>query len=355
MDAAASESAITHDNFHLSKVIPTGVDSESDDLCTKSSVHGCVDPKILEFVAAATSANTRRAYESDIAHFLEWGGRIPSGPDRVAEYFAAYAKTLSAATLARRLVAVRREHVLRGLSDPTKTELVRLTLRGIRRLHGRPQRRVAPLKIEQLAAIVSRLGGETRDLRDRALLLVGFAGAFRRSELTSVGCKWVERGEQGIVITLPRSKTDQEGRGRDVAVVRIGGPICPVAALDSWLAMSRIVDGPLFRPVTKAGKVLGNSLSPGAVATIVKQRVAQIGLDPARYSGHSLRAGFATSATVAGLPVWKIKAQTGHASDAVLSRYIRETDIFVGMADIWLSGANAARQEEEEVINVNRS
>ena len=251
------------------------------------------------------------------------------------------------ATLARRIVAIRRAHVLAGLPDPTKTELVRLTFRGIRRLHGRPQRRVAPLKIEQLAEIVSRLGSATRDLRDRALLLVGFAGAFRRSELIAVDCKWIEQREQGIVITLPRSKTDQEGRGRDVAIPRIGGPICPVAALNSWLAASGIANGPLFRPVSKAGRVLGNPLSASAVATIVKQRVAQIGLDPARYSGHSLRAGFATSAAAAGLPVWKIKGQTGHVSDAVLSRYIRETDIFMGMAAIWLSDANAALLHDE--------
>jgi integrase len=120
-----------------------------------------------------------------------------------------------------------------------------------------------------------------------------------------------------------------------------------VDALNAWLAMSGIVDGPLFRPVSKAGKVLGDPLSAGTVATIVKQRVAQIGLDPARYSGHSLRAGFATSAAAAGLPVWKIKGQTGHVSNAVLSRYIRETDIFLGMTAIWLSGANAALPQDE--------
>jgi integrase len=215
--------------------------------------------------------------------------------------------------------------------------LVRLTIRGIRRRHGRPQRRVAPLKIQQLAEIVSRLGSESRDLRDRALLLVGFGGAFRRSELIAVNCEWIERRQQGIAITLPRSKTDQEGRGRSIAIPRIGGPICPVAALDAWLQASRIADGPLFRPVSKAGRVLRGQLSAGAVAVIVKQRVVQIGLDPAHYSGHSLRAGFATSAAAAGLPVWKIKGQTGHISDAVVGRYIREADLFSGWPEGWLA------------------
>ena len=312
-------------------------------------LRGCTDPKVLELLAAATASNTRRAYQSDLEHFIAWGGSIPACPKIVAEYFAAHSNMLSVATLARRAIAIRRAHVQGDFPDPTKAELVRLTLRGVRRLHGRPQRRVAPLRLEQLADIVSRLGSERRDLRDRALLLVGFAGAFRRSELTAIDCKWIERREQGVVVTLPRSKTDQEGRGRAVAIARVRGPICPVAALDSWLASSGIAKGPLFRPVSKAGKVLGDPLSAAAVATIVKQRVAQIGLDPARYSGHSLRAGFATSAAAAGLPLWKIKSQTGHVSDAVLGGYIRETDILAGMAPIWLSGANATLPQDDSV------
>jgi integrase len=353
VDTRTAPTVITRDNFHLSELTSSRSTSSIAVDCNRSLVDHCTDPKVLELITAATAPNTLRAYESDIAHFLAWGGSIPSSPKIVAEYFAAHSDMLSVATLTRRLIAIRREHVLRAFPDPTKAELVRLTLRGVRRVRGRPQRRVAPLRLEQLADIVSHLGSATRDLRDRALLLVGFAGAFRRSELTAVDRSWVERTEQGIVITLPRSKTDQEGRGRSVAIPRIGGSHCPVDALDGWLATSGIVDGPLFRPVSKAGKVLGNSLSASAVATIVKQRVAQIGLDPARYSGHSLRAGFVTSAAAAGLPIWKIKGQTGHVSDAMLSRYIRETDIFERMAPIWLLGENAVT--ENEAMNVKHS
>jgi integrase len=338
VDTFTPPNAITFDNFHLSKPFRAAANNP---------ISLCTDSEVLRFVEAATAKNTVRAYDSDLAHFLAWGGSIPTDPGIVAKYFAAHSNMLSVATLARRVIAIRRAHALGGLPDPTKSELVRLTLRGVRRLHGRPQRRAAPIRLEHLADIVSRLGSERRDLRDRALLLVGFAGAFRRSELTAIDCGWIEREERGIVITLPRSKTDQEGRGRDIAIPRIGGPICPVAALDSWLATSGIANGPLFRPVSKAGRVLSNPLSASAIATVVKQRVAQIGLDPARYSGHSLRAGFATSAAAAGLPAWKIKAQTGHTSDMVLSRYIRETDIFMGMAAIWLSGGNAALPHDE--------
>jgi integrase len=324
---------ITFDNIHLSEVIRTGWPTARAD--ENNPISLCTDSEVLRFVEAATAKNTIRAYDSDLAHFLAWGGSIPADPGIVAKYFAAYSNMLSVATLARRVIAIRRAHALGGLPDPTKSELVRLTLRGVRRLHGRPQRRVAPLRLEHLADIVSRLGSEKRDLRDRALLLVGFAGAFRRSELTAIDCSQIERRERGIIITLPRSKTDQEGRGRHVAITRVGGPMCPVAALDGWLTTCGITDGPLFRPVSKAGRVLGKPLSTSAVAIIVKQRAAQIGLDPRRYSGHSPRAGFATSAAAAGLSVWKIKGQTGHVSDAVVGRYIREVDAFETMIPIW--------------------
>ena len=231
VDTCIAPAVITCDNFHLSKAIPT---RSATGASASNLLSACADSKVLAFVAAATSVNTHRAYESDLAHYLSWGGCIPSAPQLVAQYLATHAESLSMATLARRIVSIRRAHVFGGFPDPTKAELVRLALRGVRRLHGRPQRRVAPLRLEHLGDIVSRLGSEKRDLRDRALLLVGFAGAFRRSELTAIDCSQIERRERGIIITLPRSKTDQEGRGRQVAIVRVGGPICPGRV--GWLA-----------------------------------------------------------------------------------------------------------------------
>ena len=333
--ADSPESGITSDNIHLSRPILPVPQITSDDNCSKNSFAGCADPKILEFIAAATAENTRRAYQRDLRHFLAWRGTVPASPELVAAYLAAHAPTLSMATLARRVIAIRRAHALHGLPDPTKTELVRLTLRGVRRIHGRPQRRVAPLRLEHLSAVVSVLSGSTRDVRDRALLLIGFAGAFRRSELSAVNYNQMKRIEQGIEITLPRSKTDQEGRGRRVAIPCVGGPICPVSALEAWLQIAKITDGPLFRRVDKSGKIFSAPLSSGAVATIVKERAAQIGPDPKNYSGHSLRAGFATCAAAAGLSAWDIKRQTGHVSDAILGRYIREFEQFGHMAAIW--------------------
>jgi integrase len=205
---------------------------------------------------------------------------------------------------------------------------VRLTFRGIRRAHGRPQRRAAALTSEQITAILASLGDSLRDVRDRALLLIGFAGAFRRSELSAVDCKWIERTASGLIITVPRSKTDQEGHSRQVAIPSGRTAICPVKALEHWLEVSGIKEGPVFRPVTRRGKVLPGQLSGDSIAYIVKQRVKAIGLDPTRYSGHSLRAGFVTSAATAGAPAWRIKAQTGHVSDALVGRYIRLSDPF---------------------------
>jgi integrase len=283
---------------------------------------------VLHFIEAATAPNTRRAYDSDLSHFLAWGASLPATPDVVARYLAAHATTHAVATLGRHLVAIRRAHALRGLPDPVRSELVRLTFRGIRRAHGRPQRRAAALTTDRIAAIMASLGDSVRDVRDRALLLIGFAGAFRRSELSNIDSKFIERTASGVVITIPRSKTDQEGQARQVAIPRGRDTICPVKALDQWLELSGIIDGPVFRQVSRRGHVLPGQLSGDSVASIVKQRVRAIGLDPTRYSGHSLRAGFVTSAASAGAPAWRIKAQTGHASDALVGRYIRLSDPF---------------------------
>ena len=147
------------------------------------SVAGCTDPKILEFIAAATAENTRRAYQSDLRHFIAAGGRIPATSEQVARYLADHAAKLSMATLARRLAGIRAAHVERGFPDPTKGELIRLTFRGIRRGFGRPQRRVTALSNADLAAIVGSLGQSTKDIRDAAILLTGFSGAFQGPSL----------------------------------------------------------------------------------------------------------------------------------------------------------------------------
>jgi integrase len=318
--------ALTFDNLPLSEPNTTTTQKAQAQLFAPSGFEQ-LDPNIQEFVTAAIAPNTRRAYTSDLQHFRAWGGRVPASPQQVASYLAHHARTLSTATLARRLAAIARAHATAGYPNPAADHLVRATFRGIRRTCGRPQQRVAALTSELLIAIASSLGSSIRDVRDRTLLLIGFAGAFRRSELVALDYESIERCALGLTITIRMSKTDQERRGREIAIPFSRGPVCPVAALAAWTDLAKITEGPIFRPITKNGDVLDRRLSAHAVATIVKERAQSIEGD--QYSGHSLRAGFVTSAAMAGVPTWKIKAQTGHVSSTSLERYIRCGQSFV--------------------------
>jgi integrase len=287
--------------------------------------------RIAEYVAAATSDNTRRAYQSDLRAFATWGGTVPCVPQTVAAYLVAHAATLSPFTLNRRLVAIGRAHAVLGYANPGKSELVRTTLRGIWRVHGRPQRHVQPALREDVLAMLPHMMG-TRGVRDRALLLIGFAGAFRRSELAALRHDDIALVKEGLTIMIRRSKTDQEGAGRKIAIPYARSHACPVKALCRWLDCAGIRSGPLFRVVNTGGAVGTEALSAQSVATIVKEYARKAGLDADEYSGHSLRAGLITSAAKAGVSSWKIREQTGHKSDVMLQRYIRDAEIFEGNA-----------------------
>jgi integrase len=323
-DSDTPRPVITRDNSYLSKVIQPGLRDGSDHNGARNLFDECIDPQVLEYLEAATASSTRRAYQSDLRHFLAWGGRIPTTPEQVARYLADHGSVLSMATHARRLLGIRAAHIMRRFPDPTKSELVRLTLRGIYRTHGRPQRRVAALSSEDLQKIIGSLGDSTRDIRDAAILLVGFAGAFRRSELIAIDRSDVDIGETRAFIVLRRSKTDQIGKGRTISIPRAVGPLCPVAALEHWLKVSEIKAGPIFRRVGKKGTILPTRISAEAVACLLKKRVQAIGHPPDQYSGHSLRSGFVTEAAKMGLLMWRIRRHTGHLSDSTLGRYIRE-------------------------------
>jgi len=319
---------LTSDNYHLSE--PTTPPRTLAKQTHQPALD--VDAAVARYLKAAISDNTQRAYASDLRHFLAWGGGVPATERLVAAYLAAHAGSLSIATLTRRLATISKAHKMKSLPSPTSSELVRMTMQGIRRGHGKPQRRVAAAVKTDILAMVAPLGGSLRERRDRALILIGFAGAFRRSELCAINCTDVERLPEGIVIALNRSKTDQESRGRRVAIPNARSDVCPVRALDEWLSAAGIKEGAVFRSVNRLGRTGASVLCDRAVASIVKKLAAAAGLDPSRYSGHSLRAGFATSAAVAGLSSWKIRAQTGHASDSMLQRYIRDGELFVGNA-----------------------
>jgi integrase len=323
----------TSDNSHLSEAIVPSPreDDVGSTLSLMTRGEGAkkdVAAKVRQLVQAATSENTRRAYRSDLAHFLTNGGRVPATAADVAAYLALFAGELSVATLVRRTAAIGRAHSCKNLANPCRAELVRLTLRGIRRTYGRPQRQAQALTKAQIHSIFEPLRDSLRDHRDRALILIGFYGAFRRSELIALDCKSIEWSSQGFVATIRKSKTDQERRGREIAISRSSGAMCPVTALQRWMEAAGIVEGPVFRAIDRAGTIAPGALSGDAVGIILKRRLKENGRDPEKYSGHSLRAGFVTEAVNAGMPTWKIRRQTGHTSDAMLDRYIREVAVF---------------------------
>jgi len=335
--------ALTRDNPHLSRPKigaeevangdesgPVGND-EIALLCAIDCRHDAT-AKVSAYIEAGIAPATRRAYQSDLDQFRAWGGAVPATDAQIASYLADHAGVLSVATLTRRLAAISVAHEAHKLPNPVPSPLVRATMRGIRREHGVAQRQAKPLLRDDLFAVLARMGDRPKDLRDKALLLIGFAGGFRRSELCAIDCTDVEHVRQGVIITVRRSKTDQEAAGRRVGIPFGRTKWCPVAALDRLLSAAGIDAGPIFRRVDRHGRVSSEAMSPEAVCLVVRERVAGAGFEPAGYSGHSLRAGFATSAVQAGVSTLKVRAQTGHASDTMLARYIRDGELFVNNA-----------------------
>jgi integrase len=247
----------------------------------------------------------------------------------VACYVADLAKAAKPATIDLRLAAISAAHRPAGYDSPTKEEAVRLVRRGVRSTLGTAQRQVRPVTVADLRTILQGLGGDMGGCRDRALLLLGFAGALRRSELVGLDVDDVTGGSDGLTVHLRRSKTDQEGAGRTVGIPYGSNPVtCPVRAWRAWLEVSGITDGAAFRPVDRHGYFGAARLSGHAVALVLKRHAARVGLDAAEFAGHSLRAGLATSAAAAGVPERVIAEQTGHKGTAVLRRYIREGSLF---------------------------
>jgi integrase len=293
----------------------------------------CTDEEaVRNLIEHSVSDNTRTAYESDLKHFTAWGGILPATPSMIASYIAAHAGLLAVATITRRVATLSKAHQAMVEANPCRSTLVKATLQGLRRKMGTAQKQAKPLLKDELFAILDPMGNGMKDARDRALLLLGFAGGFRRSELVGLGFADIERVRQGIIITLRHSKTDQEGAGRKIGIPHGRTRHCPVTALTAWLDRAGITQGAVFCPVTRYGHLQPVRLSGDAVSEVIRERLAAVGIDPEGYSGHSLRAGFATSAAQAGASTLKIRAQTGHSSDAMLSRYIRDGELFVGNA-----------------------
>lgn len=283
---------------------------------------------VAGYSAAAQSEASTRSYDAGIRHFKQHGGAIPATPSMVAEYLASVAGTLAVATLQHRLIAIHRAHMDQGLPSPVMDNLVKRTMQGIRRTLGVKQRRVTALVKVDLLEMMVHLDQQMpmRAARDKALLLIGFAGAFRRSELVGLQYEDITHFDSGVELLLRWSKTDQEGAGRTVFIPYARGSRCPVEALKHWLMLAGIDSGPLFRPINRHDQLVGRrALTPQSVALIVKASVRMMAGDEASktVAGHSLRAGYCTEAATIGLQPFQIREVTGHTSDVTLARYIR--------------------------------
>ncbi len=288
------------------------------------------------FLRASKAPSTLRAYRSDWQHFITWcDGRtvssLPAAPETVALYLVALAETHRPATLTRRLTSIAKAHSTAGHPNPATTQhaVVAETLQGIRRTLGTAQPGKSPLLTADLIQVLAHLPSCLAGVRDRALLLVGYTGGLRRSELAALTVDDLAWVPEGAVLTLRRSKTDQAGQGRKVAIPRgAHAATCPVSALGQWLEAAGIVSGALFREVDRHGKVGELGIHRDSVGGILKRAVARAGFDPAGFAGHSLRAGFATQAARNGASAFDIMRQTGHRSITTVSRYVRDAQIF---------------------------
>lgn len=285
------------------------------------------------YAGASRSDRTRAAYSSALGVFVTWcreagADPMPADPLTVAAYVAHLADTgRKPATIDLHVAAIAAAHRAGGFDNPTASEAVKATIRGARRALGTRQARKAPATAETLRKMLRKIPDGPAGLRDRALILLGFAAALRRSELVALDVADLERVPDGIIVHVRRSKTDQEGAGQEIAVPR-GAKLKPCEALDAWLKVAGITAGPVFRSVGKGGAVSAERLTDRSVADIVKRHAAAAGLDASLFSGHSLRAGFVTSALAAGADVLKVMHVTRHTAVTTLQKYDRRARAF---------------------------
>lgn len=295
-----------------------------------------------ELAKTAIPENTVKAYSSDFKIFVAWCNShglesLPATVPTVAAYVAqCKQRRLTMSTLSRYLTVISKTHELGGFSNPTKDPMVTEAVRGYRRERGSAKQRVKPLLIEQLVRCVDQLGTSIKGMRDAAILTIGWMAALRRSEIVSLMREDLESVSEGLIVQVRRSKTDQEGQGRTVGIPFGTEKFCPVTVIRRWYTVAQIDHGPLFFGVYRGSnqKIFATKFVPRkrlndrTVAEVVKSSLELAGYDALGYSGHSLRAGFCTSAASCGIPEHAIMKHTGHKSEAVMRGYIRDGELF---------------------------
>lgn len=266
-----------------------------------------MDTSPERYLRAARRASTERRYAQALEHFeAEWGGLLPASSESVVRYLTHYGDQLATSTLRVHLAALARWHQQLGFTDPTKTSRVRDTLKGIRALHPQPVKQAEALALNELEACIAQLVEELADprlavklraARDQALILLGFWRAFRSDELSRLRIEHIQlRQTQGLELFLPSSKSDRSNRGRVVKVPALKC-LCPVAAYEVWLKASGLTEGALFRSIDRWGHLGEQGLNANSLSRLLRQVFLCSGVDPAGYSAHSLRRGFATWAS----------------------------------------------------------
>jgi site-specific recombinase XerD len=287
-----------------------------------------------EYAEHSKADATLKAYKSDWRDFLGWCkanqlSPIPAEPTTLALYLAACAESLKVSTLQRRLASIAAAHRIAGFESPTSAASVQAVWQGIRRSKGLERGQKQAILKADLQALLSIIPETLKGQRDRALLLLGFTGAFRRSELLSLRIEDFSLTQEGIVLRVRKSKTDQEGRGMLKAIPYSSDPIlCPVRHLQAWITAAQIIEGPIFRRVNKANYIFPEQLTPQSLTLTLKAYAKIAGLDPKRIASHSLRAGFVTQAALNGASERAIMNQTGHKSRAMVDVYVRRATVW---------------------------
>ena len=292
--------------------------------------------ELKRLAASARAPRTRQAYESDWRHFCAWCVSVarpflPAEEETVELYLADQARSLKVSSLSRRVAAIGHYHHAAGYESPAGRRC-RLVLRATAREKGAACAQKAAIAPEELRRMSEALGqekGRVRAIRDRAVLVFGFAAGMRRSELAALDLGDVEISSQGVKVHLRRSKTDQGGEGRWLGIFPGSkAETCPVATLRAWIEARGNQAGPLFTRITMGDRATEARLSGAAVGEIVQRAVKLIGLDADRYGGHSLRAGCVTAAAAAGVSDVVIMQRTGHRSVQTLAKYVRPAGLF---------------------------
>ena len=280
--------------------------------------------------------NTIKSYASDWNDFADWCDHhglesLPAEPETIVNYINDLADNAKANTVSRRVTAISENYIAAGYKrdNPAHSGLVRNAIAAIRREKGTFQHGKAPILLETLYLLSDSFGDDETSIRDKALLLLGFAGAFRRSELVSLLVEDITFSSEGMVVFIGKSKSDQLGKGNYIGIPYApDSKICAVRALKAWLSLSGLKRGPIFRPFKRNHELRDAQLSDKSVALIVKKYIKRAGLNEADFAGHSLRRGFATSAAQHDVDALTIMRQTRHKSEKMVHRYIEQGNIF---------------------------